>query len=84
MEFVTKSFDAIGCTNEVTVLDACAADAALEIARTHVAAIDVTCSRRRRPGLARGPRPAGPAHPARRAVLTVGGRPDEAEVGWAA
>jgi thiamine biosynthesis lipoprotein len=45
MEFTTQSFDAIGCTNEVTVLDACAAGAAFEIARTHVAAVDVTCSR---------------------------------------
>jgi thiamine biosynthesis lipoprotein len=45
VEFHTQSFDAIGCTNEVTVLDPSAAGAAHEIARTHLAAIDITCSR---------------------------------------
>jgi FAD:protein FMN transferase len=45
MAFHTQSFDAIGCTNEITVLDRTAVDTALEIAWTHVAAIDFTCSR---------------------------------------
>jgi len=45
MELHTQSFDAFGCTGEITVLDPSAVDAAFEIAWTHVAAIEFTCNR---------------------------------------
>jgi thiamine biosynthesis lipoprotein len=45
MEFHSAAFDAIGVRNQVTVCDASALDAALDIARAEVAALDEACSR---------------------------------------
>jgi FAD:protein FMN transferase len=45
MSFHTATFDAIGCTNEVTVLDDAALGPAGEIARAAVAELDASCSR---------------------------------------
>lgn len=45
MRFHTTTFDAIGVTNTVTVTDPAALDAAGEIARAFVAALDDACSR---------------------------------------
>lgn len=45
MTFHTATFDAIGVTNEITVADESALEAAMEIARTHVARLDEACSR---------------------------------------
>jgi FAD:protein FMN transferase len=45
MAFHSSSFEAIGVTNQVTVLDAEALGEAVEIARAEVAALDRACSR---------------------------------------
>ena len=45
MELATATFDAIGVTNEIMVVDHAALDDALELARGFVAALDAACSR---------------------------------------
>ena len=45
MTFHSASFEAIGVSNQVTVVDPAALEPALEIARAEVAALDAACSR---------------------------------------
>ena len=45
MAFHSASFEAIGVTNQVTVCDAGCLDAAVQIARAELAALDLACSR---------------------------------------